>query len=499
MHTIEPAAIAKRPFDPGTAALGSGFISIGIAVMYLLLTVAAIASSGGETIVKITDAFMKLSFISIGTCLLFLTMYFKQSARTSKVAPISVPIAVCTLILLALTMLLSMINTYSGSTDMLKVVAVFTLFLMIALPLNLLVLALLLKDGPAPSTSRPMALYAALALLPLAFISAVLQLNYTFSFGFSTNVMHAATVFLSLAYLTISAVFSLFILSLVSAVKQSKYSLPARVTGVGTMTVAFIWLVLYLVFTFWGDAPEWIPKAFLIFYALLYFSWGVSLVLITRLKGDLLGIPSAKAPFPQASTAGPQVPGYPTQPDRFGSGPVQPNLYAGPPPHGMPYSQPGVQTPVHYQEDPHGVPYPDYRTPAQEPVVEGRLQRMPEQYGYPQSHRMQPTPKEQHDSMFFTEQLVREYDLDIVMADLKYMNRSMEVSGLVSEVKTTVSRLPCILLQADLSGNSFLRCIFSSEKSFDLDHLNRGNYIHVRGTVGGKSDYVILKNCELLG
>ena len=109
MYAPGNAMIVKRPFRPGSAALVSGFVVVGLAFITFMMAI-ILAISYSNAISDITLVFLRLTSISVGICLLFLLMLFRQEAPGSKVAPFAIPIGATALGLLALSEILEMVN-----------------------------------------------------------------------------------------------------------------------------------------------------------------------------------------------------------------------------------------------------------------------------------------------------------------------------------------------------------------------------------------------------
>lgn len=532
MYPSGPSITIRHPFNWGAGALVSGFVFLGVSVISFLVAI-VFAISPSFTTIRLTDLFLSLSLIALGVCLFFITMFFRNSAQRSRFAPLSLPVAAANLGLLVLYGILNIVNIYSDSGGVSKTVGVFLLFVMISLAATLLAIALLFMDSCKLTRLSSLALYAALALAPLAFIHAVLNLVNTFENTYNESVFKAGNVFEALTYSAISAVFIVLLFSLSKEVINSRFSGYAFASWISTAIITFVWFILFLVLTFSEDSNVGGTKAWVVFYAMVYISWALTLIFIALLRGEAQGMPiDFSAPYQQAPIAWPGAPVYAPQAGQFGQQPMQPGPQPGPATYGMPHPQPQP----YYQGGLSGAKYPyvppppsaypqgyapaqpprQVHTPAQPPLQpppppQGYMPGRPPQQGhtpaqptqiqygnYSQSDQIRASSVMGHESMVFAERLVREYETDEQAADQRYKGNLVEISGFISEIKASVSNVPEVMLQVDLPGKYFIRCIFSIEESSRLHGMRDGQYIRLRGVIAGKSDYVVISSCVLL-
>ena len=92
-----------------------------------------------------------------------------------------------------------------------------------------------------------------------------------------------------------------------------------------------------------------------------------------------------------------------------------------------------------------------------------------------------------------TGQLFKEYDDNTVLADLKYHDKNIEVTGFVKSIDKDANGI-FVILRAD-QDIAMVKCYFDSKNEKELANLAKGAEIKIKGICDGKMEIVILNKC----
>jgi flagellar basal body-associated protein FliL len=95
-------------------------------------------------------------------------------------------------------------------------------------------------------------------------------------------------------------------------------------------------------------------------------------------------------------------------------------------------------------------------------------------------------------------ELYSAYEANEVAADLKYKDKILRVTGVVTDISTDPFGYPTVSFGMDAYNINKVEATFNKSEASNIANLQKGQNITVNGAGNGKSFYVRLKNCTIV-
>jgi hypothetical protein len=96
-------------------------------------------------------------------------------------------------------------------------------------------------------------------------------------------------------------------------------------------------------------------------------------------------------------------------------------------------------------------------------------------------------------------QLYAEYQANAVAADENYQNKTLRISGVVTNIGYDVTGMPYVILPgSDVLGIAGVQCMFNVKDKPVLAMLTKGQLVVIQGKCVGYTFNVLLNNCALI-